>query len=561
MRSNIGPWGLITALPWTYFLALGALTVSFFIALFRPGRFPHVVLGVHLLGALLLLYGVAGFVETEPRFPTAYLHVGFTDQILESGVTRPELDARFSWPGFFAAAAAVTGAAGLENPLSLVRWAPVVLTALYLPSIWVIGRQLGLSQTATWLALWMYLPVNWIGQDYFAPQTLGFILYLAAVAVVVAFFRTRDTDVHGLADAEHRRRDWWGLRRWTFDGDRDLAARPGFRLALVALLVVVAAAIAVSHQLTPVLLVVATAGLAVVGRLRLLTFPVVAGILTVGWVSLATGAYWVGHLDDILGGLTDLGSSVNRVETRVSGSDEHLAVVRVRVWFTAIVWGVMALSVLLITWRRKRPPVTLLVLALAPFVAAAQGYGGEGLLRVFLFSAPFACLLIASTFDFRPDHAVVRGLALVVALALPPLFILMRYGNEWFEYVRPAEMDAVRAIQVLAPDGSNLVSPTTPVPWRYDRAADYRFDRPEDELGFLDGDSDAIRYPVDEEEAAKAPTYLFVTDAQVIYATEALGYPQNWFTENVQPQLTAENGYTLVYRNDSALVYEYEVPK
>src|SRR4030095_14512228 len=93
------------------------------------------VLAVHLIGLVMLLYGAPGFLEQEPRFATAWLHVGDTGQLLDRGVSAPEIDARFNWPGFFAVAAAVTGAGGLKSALALIRWAPVFFVLRYLPTI------------------------------------------------------------------------------------------------------------------------------------------------------------------------------------------------------------------------------------------------------------------------------------------------------------------------------------------------------------------------------------------------------------------------------------------
>lgn len=549
-QGRIGEWGLIQALPWLYFASVAALTVSFFVELRRDGlNIP--ALGLHLVGLVVLLYGAPGFLEAEPRFATAWLHAGFTEQILDNGVSRPGVDARFNWPGFFGAAAAVTGAGGLASPLPLLRWAPVVMVLLYLPPLYVIGRQLTGSVTATWLGLWLFLPVNWVGQDYFAPQSLGFALYLSAIAITVVFFRQGDQLSLG--------RPLSALRdRFTFDGLPDVATTPRTRVGLVALLVFLAAAVAVSHQLSPIAFVVTSLALVVAGRSRLLVLPLIAGVVALGWISVGTTAYWVGHMNVLFGGVGDVGSVVGGVGKRVGGSPVHLALVKLRVAFTVAVWTLMSVSAVVL-WIRRHPPLTLVTLAVAPFVLTVESYGSEGPLRIFLFSSPFACLIIAQALAAYRGRRAVQVAVLVGALALLPLFLVMRYGNESFEQVSPKEVEAMRVLYRTAPLGSNFVSPTSQVPWRFQSAADYRYTRPVNDPEFLDGKTEGVR-PLISKEAEQAPrTYLIVTRSQTTYASEALGQPPGWF-ESVKPLLNRPNGYRLIYRNADALIYSYEAP-
>jgi hypothetical protein len=552
-QTQIGAWGLIQALPLLYFVSTALLTVSFFLELFRRDRSSTLVLAAHLIGLVVLLHGAPGFLEQEPRFATAWLHVGYTDQILDHHVSAPKIDARFNWPGFFGAAAAITGAGGLGSALALLRWAPVFIVLLYLPPIYVIGKHLTGSGTATWLGLWLFLLVNWVGQDYYAPQALGFVLYLMSIAVIVTFFR--DGTHVPLGPRISARRE--GL---SYDGLPDVTVGPRIKIALVVLLVLLASALAVSHQLSPIVFVLASMALVLVGRFRLLVFPAIAGVLTLGWISVGATPYWIGHLGTIFGGVGDVNAVVgNSVGERIGGSAVHLALVNLRLGLTGAVWALMALSTIIL-WIRRHPPITLFALTATPFVMVAQNYGTEGVLRIFLFSAPFACLIIAQMLvalvDRRPEQVLVAA----TALALVPLFLLTRYGNESFEQVRPNEIEALRTLYKIAPLGSNLVSPTAQVPWRFAFATDYDYSRPFDATGFRTGDPDAVRVLVGSETDDPRATFLVITTGQMIYASEALGEPPDWF-DDVRPLLTQANGYRLVYRNADATIFEYKDPR
>ncbi len=553
-QSLIGSWGLIQALPWPYFVALAVVGASFVLQLYglrdeEPTLLGHLTLGAHVVCLVFLLHGAPALLESEPRFATAWLHAGFTDQILERGVTRTEVDARFSWPGFFAAAAAVAGAAGIEDPMAFVRWAPTVAVLLYLPPLYVIARHLTRSTHAAWLAIFLVVPVNWVGQDYFAPQTMGFVLYLWWLTLLVLFFR------QGPQLRLPRFANRW--RRLPHDGDPDLTVSPKLRAGALMVVVLLTAAAAVSHQLTPIMMVFTASALMVAGRLRFVTFPVIALLLTAGWLSLGATAYWTGHLDAIFGNAGNLQASLGGVKGRVEGSPEHLTVVRIRLVFSAVTWLSAAAATWFLWARRGRAQVTLAVLVVAPIAGMAQPYGGEAVLRVFLFSSPFACMVLAQTALAMPWRRAAHTLVAVTAVALLPLFVLIRYGNESYEQVRPDEVRAMEVVYDIAPFDSNLISPTSQVPWRFINAADYRYRRPADALGFRDGLPTAIRNPVSEGGLDAPATYLIVTDGQIVYATEALGSPEGWFEDLVKPQLTPENGYQLVYENDAALVYEF----
>jgi hypothetical protein len=181
-------------------------------------------------------------------------------------------------------------------------------------------------------------------------------------------------------------------------------------------------------------------------------------------------------------------------------------------------------------------------------------------LRVFLFSSPFAALLIADFVVTTRARRVARALVVITCVALGPLFVLTRFGNESYEQVRPREVAAIRELYRVAPLGSTLVTPTTQVPWRFQNAADYDYERPRDPDGFFNGDPESVRLLVPESAQSGPGTYLLVTTGQEDYASEAQGAVPNWF-RRVEPLLTPANGYRLLLRNPDARVYEYQAPR
>jgi hypothetical protein len=549
-QGAIGSWGLVQALPMGYFACLGLLCVLFLKELLgRRVRGRVSVLATQLVGLVVLLHGAPGFLEEHPRCPTAWLHVGFVGQILEHHVSPGTVDARFNWPGFFGAGAAVTGAGGLDSALPLLRWAPVVMVLLYLIPVYLIGRQLTGSFTVTWLGMWLFVSVNWVGQDYFAPQTMAFLLYLTAVAILVSFFRqTRPRRVG-------RRKPWVG--RLPYDGRPDIPTTPRIRVLLIGALLVILLALSMSHQLTPIMLTVSAGALVLVGRSRLIVFPLVAGVVTLAWISVGTTPYWVGHLDKIFGDVGNVHSVVsNSVGERVEGSAGHLMVVKLRLAFTAGVWLLMGAAALRLTLLR-RPPLTLFTLAITPFLMLMQNYGSEGVLRIFLFSSPFSALLIAQLVYTHLPVRWMPGTTVAALLLVLPLFVVTRYGNETFEQVRGTEVSAMRSLYATAPEGSVFFSPTSQVPWRFQDATEYRYQRPDNVDPFVDADPQVVRDPISATPRGDGKTYLVITRSQIIYGHEALGFPEDWF-ERLHRLLTPENGYHLQVHNSDSWIYRFE---
>ena len=189
-ESAIGQYGLIQALPPLYFVSLGILAVSFILLWRSPQpRFPEFVLGLIIL--VVLLQGAPSIIESEPRFGVAWLHAGFTNYVAQTGQVLPGVDARFSWPSFFTGMALLSRTAGLPNAMILIRWWPVFMNLLYLPPLYLLSKSLLRDQKRAMLAVWLFPFANWVGQDYYSPQSVAYLLYLVLLCVVLGPYGAR----------------------------------------------------------------------------------------------------------------------------------------------------------------------------------------------------------------------------------------------------------------------------------------------------------------------------------------------------------------------------------
>lgn len=186
--DRMGGLGLISVLPPVTLLG-AALLIGVFASLLWLER-PHKrLLLLTLLATVVSLHALPAVIEAEPRFATAWQHLGFMDYIDRTGSAVPDLDARWSWPGFFAAAAFLAKACGVNDLTEVIRWWPTAIQLLYLAPMFLLLRSLRASWRAKWTGVWIFVLSGWVGQDYFSPQGFTYLLYLVFVAILLVYFR------------------------------------------------------------------------------------------------------------------------------------------------------------------------------------------------------------------------------------------------------------------------------------------------------------------------------------------------------------------------------------
>lgn len=564
--DKIGAYGLIQALSPLYYAALALLIVSFAWNL-RSELHREALLSAHLVVLVFLVHGAPAVIEGSARFQTAYLHVGFIGYIANTGDVLPGFDARFSWPSFFEAVAMLDKVGGVNSAEVFLRWWPVAMNLLYLPFIYRIAKQLLRSELKAWVAAALFPLADWVGQDYFSPQSLAYLLYLAFIFILVVPFGTRDqpawqtlyaklanvpgmqtllgklsgapADGHGRASgAPH---PYQGTRR---------AVPVGFYLAASVLLLV---AIATSHQLTPFMAIISATVLVIAGRTRVRGIVVVAALITVGWICYGAVTFWSTHIYMMIGGFGNVGGNVGSgVGARVVGNAAHQHVIDSRLLISAFMWSLAGLGALV--WRPKNGDRAVIVLLfLAAFSMAAGGdYGGEGVLRIYLFSLPGAVCLIAALISRLPKFSQGQVAFVCVLLLLTPLFLVARWGNELYEMARPGELATTTELYKMAAPGSNLISLNSFITWNYEDLDEFNEDTVElDTLG-------AQTLPEITATVAGNPRggYVILTADQEEYGWLANGLPENWGA-TVENMLARSPDYTLRYKNPDGVIFQY----
>jgi hypothetical protein len=459
--ESVGDIGLISSLPAGAWVALAALVAGFCASLV-PER-PRLGLAtLYVVALVVALYGAIAIIEQTPSYNVAWRHAGVADAIGATGTIDPGIDAYFNWPGFFALLALVTRLTGLSSPIELASWTPVALNIAYLGALALIVRAATRDGRIVLGTLWVFALGNWVGQDYMSPQGLDLFLYLVVLGVLLTWFG---------GPARGFVAPWLARVRLALGApDRGrLDASPRRRAALMGVALVVSAAIVTSHQLTPFALLLAVTALVVTGRSWARGTPLLMAVMVVGWLIYLSHAYVSGNFAQLTDQIGALGSNVSSaVGERVGGSSGHHFVVWARLVFSGALWA-LALVGGVRRLRAGRGGGSLAVLALVPFaLPLLQAYGGEVLMRTYLFALPFVAFFAAS---LLLEGAVVRR-AVVLAAASALLvggFAVARYGNAEVSFFTPNEIHALDRLYALAPPNAAVVAPGPNLPWQAKR--------------------------------------------------------------------------------------------
>lgn len=433
-------WGLASVLAWPVWAGLVLTAGGLAFAIHR--RLAREQLGVTLGLFVFQMFGLPPLVEGWPRTSTAWVHLGFIDQYAVFGESARNIDARFSWPGFFSWWGMLTDAIGAQRVAQVANWWPLACALLTAALIWRLARALDVSYRGAWYAAALASVLNWIEQDYFSPQSVGFLLSLAVVVLL-------------LAEPQQRR------------------ARE--RIGSLVLVAVFEMAIVMTHQLTPFMLGAQLVVLLVARRkVRAVkgvwTAIVVLGASLLTWFVLGAHEFWSGQAIKLLtDNFGDVGASVGvNLTDRIVSVDQGIAVVRklrIVYFLGTLMLGAIGLLLRLIRtgagwrlWKADRSFWLPALLIAAPFPAVVQSYGGELFLRVALFAMPVCAVMGGEALDrlgsWKPKLAAVP---IAVLAVLSCALVLVRGGNDGFAYISGEEVRIVDAAVAATPKNGVLM--------------------------------------------------------------------------------------------------------
>ncbi|MFJ3983626.1 glycosyltransferase [Streptomyces fungicidicus] len=452
--SRLDDFGLVTALHPAFWAGLVVLTAGFRFTVRDPrrsGGWP----AAYVLGLLVMERATQAVLYPTPLYAWAWKHDGVVDHLLTAGGLQTadrvgDMAVYDQWPGFFAAQAALVRLLGVESTAMYMAWWPLVSSLMLLLPLLLIYRTFTEDPRLIWTAVWLFYVANWVGQDYFSPQSVAFALHLGVLAVV--------------------------LRRYgRSHGGR---ARQGQAVWTVVLSVLVVAMV-ISHQLTPGMLAVSLLALCLLRRSRDWVPAVTTVVIFLAWCLTAALPFLSAAMPDMIRSVGDVGGNV---ATGYGTTPTGTGAVATS-WAARLLSGTVMLLAVAGVWRQRvlrHRATPLLLIAAAPLpMIVASSYGSEMIFRVLMFMLPGAAFFAAAALLPRvralgaEAGAEARAAApagtggrggvalwgpLVALLALTLAFVPSYSGKDRINYFPPGEVALVQRLFDEAPAGSLVVA-------------------------------------------------------------------------------------------------------
>jgi hypothetical protein len=561
--------GLISVLPVTYLLALAVLAVGYAM-MFLKDRLADRLMLVYMLALVLIIHATPAIVYGTLRYAWAYKHIGIVDYIIRHGSVDPTiamLRVYQNWPGFFALNALLTQLSGLNSPMSYAAWAPPFFNMIYVLALLLIMKMLTPDRRVAWFAVWLFELTNWIGQDYFAPQSLSYFLYMIILGILLARFNSsrpfpfqaisRARPLRWLNPVMGRMSALFQTGRPTYD-----LMPPWQRIGYVLLVLTLFVTIVATHQLTPIMAIIAILLLIVFRYMRWWTLPFWMGTMTLLWFMFPASFFFQTTANSLLRGVGTLGSNISTslIDLGSIGQEQATIAVMTRIMTAAIALLAAAGFIRRILHGFLDLPALLLVVAPA-FSIVLGAYGGEILFRVYFFALPFLAYLAASLFFTDPAKPSTTQTAVnlfSVSLVLGAVFLFAYFGRERLNYSTPKEVAAFEYLSNIAEPNSLLVEGSHDYPTQFhnyeyfvyvpmDREPRTSIDRVvANPIGVLDEwMSDRVKYK---------QTYLILTRSQEIFVDSIHSMPPGSL-ERIRQALLKAKGFELLYHNEDASIY------
>jgi GT2 family glycosyltransferase len=566
--------GLLDALPRTYFAAFALLLVGLTAAITRPEVDPKVMAG-YALALIVVLHGTTPVLYDQPRYQWVYNHFAVIDFIATHGRVDRNIDIYNNWPGFFAANAWLRQISGVM-PLTYGPWAQVFFNVATVATLRFALSALTRSERMLWAATCLFIVGNWLGQDYLAPQAFGFTMSLVVIGVFLRYPRpaTRSRARTG------RRWKAWLPTMAKLVPRRPPVGEPPDADPLAMRLVVVAGgvcylAVVVSHQLTPVMLIVAAIALALIRRIPWWV-PLAMAIIEACWIALAW-SYINAHFT-LLDPQPTASAAPAGYNLGQGLPDVELVAYAARI--VVVIMAALAAIGIVRRLRAGRWDLVPAILAAAPLaVVGLQSYGGEGRYRVYLFALPWLCFLGAAALVGGPSHSQPRSLRAslmsrarawgrlgLTSLALGGGTLVAYFGLEYINHVTRDDVAGAVWFDQHVPPRSLLVSVTSNVvsrvtaryavvshPWYTNvpaltERAPFR--------GHLLGRQDLAAVEAALRDYGVRHTYLIFTESEERYARLYGLLPRGW-ASRFERVLRSSRSFKLVYGRGTSQIFAY----
>jgi hypothetical protein len=557
----LGDLGIVTVMAWQSWVGLGLLVIGFSVSL--TGTVHRTILPwLFLLALMAALHLAPAYAYGTLRYSWAWKHIGIVDYIVRNGSldrSAAYLPAYHNWPGFFIACAWIAErfSAGPLDIAKVAAYSPPVFAALYLLVLHALFLKITRDRRLVFLAQFVFLGGNWIGQDYFSPQAATYLLYLIAMLLCLG-------PLQKPAPVPGDRGGWLMVTLPAFfaRGLPSVPVRAGTVTTLTAtiVLLVIIGIIAASHQLTPLILASSLTGLALIRRVDP-GFAVFAFVFIVAWNLYFAAPFVSRSIADELATFGD--AFINATEKLADLREISRDQVVVSIVSRTLTASIMALGVIGF-WRRLRTGHVdgpLLVMLGAPLpVFVMTSYGGEAIFRVYLFMLPPLAFLTAATVypsRSRGGSLLCPLVVMVAGCLLVAGFLISNNGKDMQYRFRPTEVDAAAWLYSHAPEGTLLIEGARNYPSQFINYENITY------VAIANESSQSHREILDNPAAVfdrwlsdpkwKAG-FVILTRSQRAYV-ETQGVMPQGSLDHLAKSLSASPRFKIVYRNADAIIF------
>jgi hypothetical protein len=548
--TSVGLWGLLGSANVWFILGFIILLIGGLFELARPKPATWLVTA-YAAALIVAIHATVPFLYNVPEYAWVFKHIGIIEALETYGHVTDPTNIYQQWPAFFAAVASVSDVAEVRS-LAFAAWGPVFfdLTA----GLLIMGafRLIAPTRRVSYLAMFLYEGlVAWVGQDYLSPQAFGYLLWFGIVIILVRWLLVPVPDDTRIPLLGRVRRIFAAQQLATYHSTR------AQQRASVALIAIVFFAIVAAHQLTPYMIIVGVAALALLGIVRRgWLLVLLLGVIAIGYLLPRYGI-----ISGQFGGLFSGGDALSNASGVSVNHQGANAVTAYVVRGLSLCMWLSTLVVIILQWRALGKVSIALVLAFSPFIIlGGQSYGGEAIYRVFLFSAPWCALVIAGALVKVRSIAwrkVVMISACVLALAAG---LQGLYGPVQSDTFTPDELAANLWLYSHAAPNSVIVLPVDNIPMldtaNYNAYGLHDINNAKGANGKLIDEGNVLAVEDWINSLKRAYAYVVFSRGMAAYAayySAPQGYAQ------LANAVRDRYGWTVVYRNTETIIYQYQI--
>ena len=565
---EMADYGLLSILPIHYYLALALLIANFCYFLQKQSERETILL-LHILLLIVILHGSPPIIYGGIlRYSWAWKHVGVIDYIMRFGAVDPTaqyLDAYHNWPGFFTLNAFMTEASGL-SALSFSPWAQLFFNGLNLGAILIMFRSFTSDRRLIWLGVLFFFLINWVGQDYFAPQAFGYLLHLIIIGCSLYWLKKRRYTNVNLVQ-KWLKKEWLiRLYRSFFysRSDREMINRHTTaqqRKGITLFIIILMAAVASNHQLTPFMTILALGALVIMQRTQASSLLLIQFVFTLIWVVFVAAPFTQQNVQSLVSDFGDVFENADQTLISLGQASEDQANIatigRLLTIGSILLAGLGGLRRLINRYRDI--PVILLIIA-PILMLAGNSYGGEMLFRVFLFIVPFVAFFSATFFYPTPFSGYKFKTAVAifaVSLIFLCAFLFAYLGKERQYHFSKYEVEASEFLYEEAPYGSILIEGSKNYPGQFKNYENFFYvplsrEKWEEQMKFIEDPETVFQRWMSNDEFTGA--YLIITRSQKAEVEMIGAMPPNGL-DIIEDKLNQSPLFDVFYQNEDVSIF------